>query len=696
MIFANIGKKFIYGWLMLSIGLTATASTPLPHPRLLFSDNQIAKLKTPAAQAQVIKLATGGSMEALCLAYRVTGDKQYAEKVRDKLLKECRVPEKAATPYRWDAGLGGAHKCFNVALGYDSIYDFLSPDERKNISSALVRYGIEPMLNDWLNGEHRIHALDTMGHNWWSACVFLPGVAALAVMDEEPRAKIWLDHIARGSVEWFNYAGSVLENKPANFDSAGAFYESVGYMNYGLSQYLIFRLTWANTFGQPLPDIALLDKLGDFFLNVSYPNSGAIMSLNFGDSSLHADGSQPLVWLWANGIRKPRYLWYLKQTQNSSFREGMGKNTPFGLVYFPSDAELAKAPTEPDLPKSSIYHDMGWVTMRNSWKANATMLGVKSGFTWNHAHADAGSFILFHRGENFLIDSGNCWYPRPQYDEYYRQSKAHNVILFNGEGENPEDTYYGSKFPGTVEHLVDAGDLKYVLADATGPVSQNFIRNYRHFLWLGNVILIIDDLKTFRNGQFEWLLHFGGKAECKGLDLNIQCGNAQIAVRPLFPETLSAGFAHDQPEKMRMTEKSGLKDHEQNTAVPYYAFVPPGQARVMKFITAIILDPAHPPLIERLEGKNMIGVRIQQDNVVTNVYLNLLADGRYRHRNAVNTLGGWDTDAYLLVATSSNDNPFRYFVADGSFLRRNGTVLLDSLTKVFAILENGKTIIYPK
>jgi len=694
---AMIGKTFVYGWLLLSLSVTTAAATPLPHPRLLFPDAQIARLKTiPAARSQVVKLATGGSLEALCLAYRVTGDKQYAEKVRGQLLKECRVPEKATSSYHWEGGLSGAHKCFKVALGYDSIYDFLSPEERKTISSALVRYGIEPMLNDWLNGEHRIHALDTMGHNWWSACVFLPGVAALAVMDEEPRAQIWLDAIARGSVEWFHYAGSVLENKPANFDSAGAFYESVGYMNYGLSQYLIFRLAWTNTFGKPLPDIPLLDKLGDFFLNVCYPNSGAMMSLNFGDSSLHADGSQPLVWLWANGIRKPSYLWYLKQTQNSSFREGMGKNTPFGLVYFPGDAELAKAPAVPDLPKSAIYHDMGWVMMRNSWQANATMLGVKSGFTWNHAHADAGSFILFHQGENFLIDSGNCWYPHPQYDEYYRQSKAHNVILFNGEGENPEDTYYGSKFPGTVEHLIDDGDLKYVLADATGPVSQNFIRNYRHFLWLGNVILIIDDLKTFRYGQFEWLLHVGGQAECKGLDLNIRCGKSQIAVRPLFPETLPVGFAHDQPEKMRMTEKSGLKDHEQNTAVPYYAFVPPGQARVMKFITAIILDPAHSPRLERLEGKNMIGVRIQQDNIVTDVYLNLLADGRYRHRNAVNTLGGWDTDAYLLVVTSSHDTPYRYLVADGSFLRRKGTVLLDSLTKVFAILENGKTVIYPK
>ena len=28
---------------------------------------------------------------------------------------------------------------------------------------------------------------------------------------------------------------------------------------------------------------------------------------------------------------------------------------------------------------------------------DATLVAIKSGFTWNHAHADAGSFVLFHK-----------------------------------------------------------------------------------------------------------------------------------------------------------------------------------------------------------------------------------------------------------------------------------------------------------
>ncbi|WP_294481813.1 heparinase II/III family protein [uncultured Victivallis sp.] len=332
--------------------------------------------------------------------------------------------------------------------------------------------------------------------------------------------------------------------------------------------------------------------------------------------------------------------------------------------------------------------------MRDSWRKDATLLAVKSGFTWNHAHADAGSFLLFHRGENLLIDSGNCWYPHPQYDAYYRQSTAHNVVLFNGEGENPEDTYHGSKFPCSIHHLIDTGTLKYVLADATGPVSQNFIRNYRSFLWIDDVILVIDDLKTFRPGKFEWLIHTGGEAGRKGLNLNVTKGNVDIAIRPLFPERFAEGFEHDFPERVRLVEKQGLADHAQNDPIPYYAIVPPGEARVMKFVTAILLDPANTPEIERLEAVNAIGVRITRGAKSTEVWLNLLADGRMRHRNSNHTLAGWETDAYLLAVTSENGKPVRFFCVNGSYLRKGDELLIDSLKKVFAVRENGKVTLY--
>jgi oligo-alginate lyase len=86
----------------------------------------------------------------------------------------------------------------------------------------------------------------------------------------------------------------------------------------------------------------------------------------------------------------------------------------------------------------------------------------------------------------------------------------------------------------------------------------------------------------------------------------------------------------------------------------------------------------------------MEGVRITQSGTVTEVYVNTLAEGRIRHMNAIVQANGWDTDAYLTALTfpekadrSKAENITGLFVADGSFLRRNGAVVYDSLSKVF-------------
>ncbi len=130
----------------------------------------------------------------------------------------------------WHSELNTARFCFGYGAGYDAIHTFLSASERKKIAEAMVRLGIMPTLDDWILPEKRIHALDSMGHNWWSVCVAMAGVSALALVGDDDRAGEWVDEVARGLAQWFGYKGTVLQNKPANFDPEGPFYESVGYV----------------------------------------------------------------------------------------------------------------------------------------------------------------------------------------------------------------------------------------------------------------------------------------------------------------------------------------------------------------------------------------------------------------------------------------------------------------------------------
>lgn len=717
-----IMKKISLSILIFSVSLTLFAQKRI---YLFHRDENILRLKKQISNSEKVKNAWedqletannllkkerlgAGDCQVLGLVFRMTGEEQYAQAIKKILLDytqretwEGRDLLNRTPP--WRGGLSTSHTSFYIALGFDCAYEYLTGKERKQIAEGIVRIGISPLMEDWIDPEKSFHTFDTMGHNWWSACVYMAGFAAMAVRDEIPNAVTWAEDIAATAPEWINYSGSVLQNKPPTFDKDGGFYESINYASYGISQYLIFRFAFKNVFPETeQPQLPILEKITDFFIHTTYYTSEEKpMSVNFGDSNIHRNGNACVLLLWNLGHKKERYAWYLNQVNKGNDKEGFEINTPNGLILYPELPKLSEN-YNPDLLHSNLFADMGWATMRNSWENDATMVAVKSGFTWNHTHADAGSFILFHNGKNLIIDSGNSSYGNPLYTQYYCQSEAHNVVLFNGKGQNRHDPYFGVVNEGSLHNLIESKDFKYILADATGPYSEILARNYRSFIWVGDVILVIDDLLAHEPGQFEWLLHYNGESKRRGLDLSIKQDDAEVLVRPLFPETFpNGGLPHDFPEQMRLEEKLGYEDHHPENRQPYWSVSHFEETERTKFISAIILKTDENkdalPKIERFVGEDYLGVRITQNGKTTEVYFNLLADGRLKHRNSVITMNGWQTDAYITALTfdkdvnrSKSENIKQLFIAHGSYLRREGKPVIHSLSKFFAIVDFNK------
>lgn len=641
----------------------------------------------------------------LGLVYRVTGEEKFASKLKELLFDyTSKSTWEGSTLLNrnppWIGGLGTSHTSYDIALGFDSIYDYLTIEEKELIANDIVRLGILPARYDWLEAETNMHTYDTMGHNWWSACVYMSGLASLAVRNEISEAEGWAKDIEESAIEWLHYSGSLLQNKPTTFDRDGGFYESVWYATYGTSQYLLFRYAYGNVWPEESKiESNILEKMGDFFINTTYfVDGGKDLAVNFGDSKMHAYGDRIIRLLWNLGYKNQEYEWYINHVTNG---ENNDSNEAEGLILN-LGLQSNKSGFLPNRPKSYLYQDMGWATMRNSWSDDATMLAVKSGFTWNHAHADAGSYILFHNGKNLIIDSGTGSYLNPLFTEYYCQSEAHNVVLFNGKGQNRNDPYFGNVNSGSLHNLIEGKDFKYLLANATGPYSHILARNYRNFIWVGDVILVLDDLLAFEPGQFEWLLHYNGESTLKGgIDLTIKDEDAQVLVRPLFPETFPPGGErpHDFPEHMRLTEKIGYESHHPENEKPYWSISHFEKTTRTKFVTAIILEThenqKNLPIITKDEGKDYLKISITQKGITTVVYFNLLADGRLKHRNSLNNMEGWETDAYLTalkfkegVDQTNIQNVEELFIGHGSYLRRDGNVLMHALSKYTALVEN--------
>jgi oligo-alginate lyase len=620
----------------------------------------------------------------LGLAWRVTGDERYANKLRETSLKNVSADLKPGadadnhTPM-WHSWLQTASLVANCAVSREALEGFLSIAERKQITEGMMRLGIQPLLEDWVLPENRIHALDSMGHNWWSVCISGTGIGVLALLGEDSRAMDWLIDIETALAEWFDYRGMVLLNKTQNFDPTGAFYESVGYAGYALEFYLAFRLARTNAVTTPPQSIPVLDQMAKFFANTLYPASTGDLAVNFGDSSLKPHAMSVMQMLSILGFSQELTHWYLQ-------REDPASIDPLALLYLDDTVTPGNS-----LSPSVIYPTIGWAMLRDSWEENSTLLAIKSGFTWNHAHADAGSFVLYHDGQPLLIDSGSCGYSRREYLDYYCQSQAHNVVLFNGQGQPLEDFHdRGVKFPGRVHDLLDGLDVKYVYADATGPMARYFTRNYRHWLWIDGVVLVIDDIRAFEEGRFDWLLHYAGEARASGATVELSNGAANASLTMLYPSNPI------------ITEETGLAADAPDKKIKYLKLSTPTNAREQKFIVAIVPMPnkvsVSSPTVELLREKDALGVRITGKEEITDVYLNLMADGRRMHANSINNINGWETDAYLLALTrpaktaADIENITRYFVAGCSYLRRNGQSALDSFSKINAIVRPGENI----
>ena len=694
--------------------LAAAPAGALKHPSLLFTPARVEAasraLKTDTAMASAwqkilaeadAQLTKGDvrRLEYPALAWQMTGDTRYADKVREVLLKTADVKswgdrEMLARRPAWRSELQMAHRAFQLAVAYDAVYDRLSPADRRHIAGGLYRLAVEPLLGDWIDDTKRIHSLNSMGHNWWTSCAGMGALLGLAISDEVPEA----GRLAREAVdalpEWFDFAGDVIQHKPRTFDRTGGMYESINYASFGITEALLLRLAWLNSHpGERLPDIPQMDRLPAFFSHVAYPRTGILYSINFGDSHKNVTGESSMLLARAMGVDDPATLWYLGLVTPGQHREGFPLHFPMGFLYTPRGA---KAPATPGLPTSHLWPDFGWATMRDSWSKDATMLAVKSGQTWNHSHADAGSLILFHKGVDIIKDAGNCSYGKPEYRNYFFQSDAHNVVKFDGGGQPAYQQYHGAMLPGSVSGLIDGGNIKYVLADATGPMSHAFDRNFRHFLWIDDVIYVIDDIHSHRPGSYEWLWHPGGKAVKRGYDLEVTEGDAAVLIRPLYPRPLAySNFVHDYPEDLTWEVRQGPRE-DLSGSEDYYSFKLPGSTDRVKGLTAIILKDSPVdkdiPVIERREGKDWIGLRVTRDGKVTDIYINQLADGRLMHLNSWIDADGWTTDAYLFAVSYAEGadpaRPDELFIGHGSALRRGSDVHFSSLAKLNVVAGN--------
>jgi hypothetical protein len=408
-------------WIAVAAGLQAQwkhlpvdAALP-PHPRLLMlkgeerqvkeriaSDTVRAKLHRAiidecdkiVALPESERIKTGKrllsvSREALrrifylSYAFRMTEDDRYRAKAEKEMLAIAAFED-------WNPShfLDVAEMTMAMAIGYDWLYEQLSDASRRIIAGAILAKGLDPALND------RYAWYLTASHNWNQVCNAGITFGAIAIHENLPElSKMLIDR-----------AIETIKLPMKDYHPDGAYPEGYGYWEYGTSFNVLFidaiEKIYGTDFG--LTQSSAFLKTAAYQQHMTGPSHNCF---NYADCGA-GGGLSPAVCWFASRLKEPSLLWNEKYYLTEKPIPVRDRILP-AIMLWSGDRNIGDV--QP--PRELLWTGNGVTPvalMRTSWTdPNAVFVGFKGGTaSSNHAHMDAGSFVMEADGIRWASDIG--------------------------------------------------------------------------------------------------------------------------------------------------------------------------------------------------------------------------------------------------------------------------------------------------
>jgi hypothetical protein len=126
--------------------------------------------------------------------------------------------------------------------------------------------------------------------------------------------------------------------------------------------------------------------------------------------------------------------------------------------------------------------------------------------SFNHSHADQNSFVIHAQGRVLAADSGYYdYYESPHWTNWYKQTRAHNAITFDG-GQGQAIQRLDAS--GRVTHFETHEGYDVANGDATAAYGGALTRALRTIVYVRPGSLLVYDLLESRVPRsWEWNLH---------------------------------------------------------------------------------------------------------------------------------------------------------------------------------------------
>lgn len=444
----------------------------------------------------------------LALLYRLDEDPRWAARARTELLA-------AAAFSDWNPAhfLDVAELCYAFAIGYDWLYDALTPEERAAVRRALVELGLRPAEQAYAARAPWTRA----SHHWNPVCNGGVAIGALAVGDEEP--------VLAGSV-----LAQALESLPrgiAAYAPGGAWIEGPSAWEYA-TLYLVSVLgALASALGTDfgLSDAPGLNETGRFRLHAAGPTG---LLFNFADTRARPSDTASLFWL-ARRYNDPALAVAAREAAN-------GRAAARDLLWYDASgttADLAALPLDARYPVAQLAF------FRSAWNdADALYVGFKGGDNAAfQAHLDLGTFVLDAHGQRWAIELGPDDPSLPGYlgDERWTfertRTSGQNTLTLDGANQDPRATAPLVVFQSGADGGLAVADLTaaYAPSGATRVQRGVALRDGR------SRVLIQDEVETTAPVEVRWAMHTQAEVDVQGDRAFLSQGGVLLEARLLAP-----------------------------------------------------------------------------------------------------------------------------------------------------------------
>ncbi len=398
-----------------------------------------------------------------------------------------------------------------LAWGYDWLYNYLSADERDTVRAALLIRTRE--IADHIIKHANIHLFPYDSHAVRAvSAVLIP--AAIALLDEEPEARDWLDY----SIEFLFTVYSPWGDADGGW-AEGPHYWMTGMAYLTEAANLLKLFTGINLYNRPF-----FQHTGDMPLYTKAPDT---RRATFGDDSTMGDlpclkigyNLRQFAGVTGNGA----YQWYYDEikrndqgTEMAFYNYGWW-DFNFDEMLYRTDWPVVEATSPSEMEKLKFFEGIGWTAIQHRMDdpAQHIQFVMKSSpfGSISHSHGDQNAFCLAAYGEDLAVQSGYyVAFNSSMHQEWRKQTVSKNAILINGKGQYAgRDKALQMQSTGKILAAEEREDHIYIKGDATQAyklITPEVTKVEREVYFVrDSYFVIVDSVDASEEVEIEWRLH---------------------------------------------------------------------------------------------------------------------------------------------------------------------------------------------